>query len=171
MLKKHHIYMITTAAFLMFDVSSAESVNCSAKNPGEIVGVWRLVEASTTSVDGTVRYPYGQPAAGIFIYTPGGHLSLHLNKNPPQAKFAQRPSDSELGAVAREYIGYYGTWSMTDHGVVHHIAGAMLPNRIGQDVVRPFKICGDVLELNIESKDGRRFYRRLERIESFVEQT
>ena len=77
------------------------------------------------------------------------------------------PTDSELGTVARDYIGYYGTWSITGNTVAHHIEGAMLANRIGQDAERPFTVCGDVLELKIETDDGRRFYRRLERAESF----
>ena len=149
---------------------SEETVDCGsdAVSAG-IVGVWRLVEASTTLPGGTVQYPYGQPAAGLFVYTPGGHLSLHLHKNPPAEKFAQRPSDSELGAVARGYIGYYGTWSISGNSVVHHIDGAMVPNRIGQDAERPFTLCGNTLELGIEGSDGRIFYRRLERIESFAE--
>jgi hypothetical protein len=109
----------------------------------------------------------GQPPSGQFIYTPGGHLSLHLNKNPPPPHFDHRPDDAELGAAARSFIGYYGTWSIADNKIVHHIAGAMLPNRIGQDAERPFRVCGDVLELNIEGRDGRRFFRRLERIEGF----
>ena len=118
--------------------------------------------------DGTVQHPYGQPAAGLFIYTPGGHLSLHLHSNPPPAGFEGRPTDSELGAVARAYIGYYGTWRIEGDKVIHHIEGAMRPNRIGQHAERPFSLCGSVLELKIEADDGRRFYRRLERRESFA---
>ena len=145
-----------------------ETQDCDANTaPQSVAGVWRIVEASTTMPDGTVEHPYGKPAAGLFVYTPGGHLSLHLHKNPPGEKFTQRPSDSELGAVARGYIGYYGTWSTSGNLVVHHIEGAMSPNRFGQDAERPFVLCGDVLELSIEGRDGRFFYRRLERVESF----
>ena len=149
---------------------SDETADCSSKTtPTNIVGVWRLVEASTTLPDGTVQYPYGNPAAGLFVYTPGGHLSLHLHKNPPADRFTQRPTDSELGAVARGYIGYYGTWSISGNSVVHHIDGAMSPNRFGRDAERPFTLCGSILELSIEASDGRSFYRRLERVESFAE--
>ena len=92
---------------------------------------------------------------------------MHLHKNPPRPKFDQRPTDSELGSGAREYRGYYGRWSVVGNSVFHHIEGAMSPNRIGQDAERPFTLCGDVLELNIQANDGRHFYRRLERVESF----
>lgn len=156
--------VVALASFVPF---SADSSDCDAANPGQIAGVWRLVEASTTLVDGTVQHPYGQPAAGLFIYTPGGHLSLHLNRNPRGPKFDQRPTDSELGKVARDYIGYYGKWTVIENSVIHHVDGAMLPNRIGQDAKRPFTLCGDRLELNIQATDGRYFYRRLERVESF----
>jgi hypothetical protein len=146
---------------------ASDAPDCDPARPADIAGVWRLVEATTTMPDGTVQHPYGKPAAGLFIYTPGGHLSLHLHSNPPPARFEQRPTDSELGSVARRYIGYYGKWSVNGNTVVHHIEGAMLPNRIGQDAERPFTVCGDVLELAIEADDGRRFYRRLERREAF----
>ena len=149
---------------------SEETADCSSNTTStNIVGVWRLVEASTTLPDGTVQYPYGKPAAGLFVYTPGGHLSLHLHKNPPGDRFTKRPSDSELGAVARGYIGYYGTWNVSGNSVVHHIDGAMSPNRFGQDAERPFTLCGNTLELSIEGGDGRIFYRLLERVESFAE--
>lgn len=163
---------IITAIFALTASAAAyaDTANCSSSaKPTDIVGVWRLVEASTTLADGTVQHPYGNPPAGIFIYTPGGHFSLHLNKNPPPDKFTERPTNTELGAVAREYIGYYGTWSVAGNSVTHHIEGAMLPNRIGQDAERPFNLCGDELELDIQGNDGRRFYRRLERVETFSE--
>ena len=151
-------------------VSSEDEMSCGSdsSSPG-IVGVWKLIEASTTFPDGEVEYPFGSPAAGLFVYTPGGHLSLHLHRNPPPDRFTERPSDGELGAVARGYIGYYGRWSISGDKVTHHIAGAMLPNRFGQNAERPYVLCGDVLQLTIEGRDGRVFYRRLERVESFSE--
>jgi hypothetical protein len=69
--------------------------------------------------------------------------------------------------VARGYIGYYGRWSVEGDRLIHHIEGAMIPNRIGRDAERPFTVCDDVLELRIEASDGREFYRRLERVERF----
>lgn len=158
------ILSIILAIIVTDAAASGEQPECKA---GEIQGVWRLVEATTTWPDGRVEYPFGRPPSGLFIYTPGGHLSLHLHRNPPPPRFDHRPDDAELGAAARSYIGYYGTWSVADNKIVHHILGALVPNRIGQDAERPFSVCGDVLELNIEGTDGRRFFRRLERIESF----
>ena len=170
MIKKIRSLVALSIALSASAAMPEETVDCSTNAMStSIVGVWQLVEASTTLADGTIQYPYGQPAAGLFIYTPGGHLSLHLHKNPQGDKFTQRPSDSELDAVARGYIGYYGTWSITGNSVVHHIDGAMSPDRIGQDAERPFMLCENTLELSIEGSDGRFFYRRLERIETFSE--
>ena len=170
MISRSFSLAILLTAFSIPIVFSEELENCSDNSsPEDIVGVWRLIEATTTLPDGTVQYPYGNPAAGLFIYTPGGHLSLHLHKNPPGDRFSRRPSDSELGAVARGYIGYYGTWSIAGSSVIHHIDGAMSPNRVGQDAERPFALCGSTLELSIEGSDGRTFFRRLERVESFAE--
>jgi hypothetical protein len=161
------IFSILLATVVVGSAASDEGQPCGAVEAGEVAGAWRLVEATTTWPDGTVEHPFGQPPAGLFIYTPGGHLSLHLHKNPPPPAFERRPDDAALGLVARGYIGYYGTWSVTDGKIVHHISGAMLPNRIGQDAERPFSLCEGVLELSIEGRDGRHLVRRLERVERF----
>ena len=47
-------------------------------------------------------------------------------------------------------------------------ARSLLPNRIGRDSQRPLTVRGNELELEIETDDGRRFCRRLERMESFA---
>ena len=167
MVNQTRLMVLLVGAMVGVGAFAADAGDCGTATRDDVQGVWRLIEASTTLADGTVEHPYGQPAAGLFVYTPGGHLSLHLHRNPPPARFDERPTDSELGAVARGYIGYYGTWSVTGNTVTHHIEGAMIPNRIGQDAERPFTVCGNVLELKIEANDGRRFYRRLERVESF----
>lgn len=159
------------AALLLFLIaaSTARADECDAPNT-TIAGVWRLVEASTTHPDGRVEHPYGQPPAGLFVYTPGGRLSLHLHGNPPPA-LESPATDENIAALARQYIGYYGRWSVSDDGasVTHHVEGALNPRRIGNDAVRPFRRCGDVLELEITSASGRAYYRRLERIEKFAE--
>ena len=160
--------LILAAALAAASAHADEPAECGAATAADIAGTWKLVEATTTLPDGTTEHPFGDPPAGMFVYTPGGHLSLHVNRNPPPARFEQRPDDAELGAAARAYIGYYGKWSLAGDKLVHHIEGAMLPNRIGQSADRPFTVCGGVLELNITGKDGRRFYRRLERIERFA---
>lgn len=159
-----------TAALLLviFTAGFPRAEACDAP-PSGVAGVWRLVEARTTHPDGRIEHPYGQPPAGLFVYTPGGHLSLHLHGNPPPA--LESPTDEGIAALARQYIGYYGRWSISEDGasVTHHVAGALNPRRIGNNAVRPFRLCGDVLELEITSGNGREYYRRLERIEKFAE--
>jgi Protein of unknown function (DUF2938)/Lipocalin-like domain len=148
--------------------AASDTQSCTVPGEADIAGVWRLVQASTTLPDGTVEYPYGNPAAGLFVYTPGGHLSLHLHGNPPPPAFDKQPDDAELGAVARSYIGYYGRWTLDDGRLTHRIEGAMYPNQVGQAAERPVSLCDGKLELTFTADDGRRYFRQLERIEEFV---
>ena len=162
----------TTAIALLVVLLSPQGAQADECGDPEtdVAGVWRLVEASTTQPDGHVEHPYGQPPSGLFVYTPGGHLSLHLHGNPPPS-FDAPPDDAAIAGLARQYIGYFGRWSISDDGesVVHHIEGALNPNRIGRDAERPYRLCGDVLELRIGTPSGREYYRRLERLERFAE--
>lgn len=158
---------VAVALALLPVAAPAQENEC--ENSASVAGVWKLTEAYTEYRDGRIDHPYGKPPAGIFVYTPGGHLSLHLGVNPPPPPFESRPGDAEIGALARRHIAYFGRWSVSADGasLIHHIEGALNPGRIGRDAVRPFRLCNDTLELDIESSNGNRYFRRLERIEHF----
>lgn len=135
-----------------------------------VAGVWKLMEAVTLHPDGRREAPYGEAPGGLFVYSPGGYLSLHLNRMPAPERWIERPDEAAWAAAARAYIGYHGRWSQDfEKGViVHYIDGALNPNRYGSRAERPYVLCGDNLELRITASDGREFIRRLSRLESFA---
>lgn len=132
-----------------------------------LVGVWRLVELIDYTEAGEATFPMGVRPSGIFVYTSGGQLSLHIQSDPPPAPLSGRDDDSGRLSAARGYIGYFGRWEAdAETGeLIHAIEGALLPNRIGRRAVRQYSINGNNLVITIENEDGRRFLRRLERIE------
>lgn len=132
-----------------------------------LVGVWRLVELIDYTADGEATFPMGDRPSGIFVYTAGGQLSLHIQATPPPAPLSGRDDDAGRLSAARSYIGYFGTWEAdAETGeLIHAIDGALIPNRIGQRAVRQYSIKGDELTITIENSDGARFIRRLERLE------
>ncbi|SNS86832.1 Lipocalin-like domain-containing protein [Ekhidna lutea] len=132
----------------------------------DIAGVWKLVELSNYDEEGKVSQPYGNPPLGYFIYTPGGHMSIQIMKNPPHPRLTERPSDSIVAQIARGSITYFGTYSVDKERsvVIHEVEGALNPNYVNTDRERQYSISGDSLIINIES-EGSRYKRVLLKVE------
>lgn len=134
-----------------------------------VAGVWRLVEYRDYNADGSERDSLGTNAPGLFVYTPEGNMSLHIMTAEDRPAITAETTDEQRGQIYSPYIGYFGTYTV-DHErqtITHHIEGAKLPNRIGSAAERAFYFKGDDLVLDFTSGSGRRFYRRLIRIEAF----
>ena len=134
-----------------------------------VAGVWRLVELHDWNADGEDVSALGVHAPGVFVYTPDGHLSLHIMTEHERGRVDRDTSDAELGRIYYPYIGYFGTYDVDYERmtITHHIEGAKVPNRIGTAATRPFYFDNDDLVLDFTNPDGRRFYRRLKRVETF----
>lgn len=142
----------------------------TAQEPS-IVGVWEIVELTDWDAEGKQSEPFGSDPNGYFVYTPQGRLILHILPNPLPSPETPPITVEELAARARSSIAYYGTYSVDyDRGVlVHEVAGALSPNRAGGAYERPFELDGDELVLDFGRGDGRRFLRRLRRVESLTQ--
>lgn len=136
-------------------VGGASSVE-EADRRVDISGVWRLVELHDWNPDGEDVSSLGANAPGLFVYTPEGHLSLHIMTAHEREAVRRDSSDAELGRIYRPYIAYFGTYSV-DHDamtVTHHIEGAKLPNRIGRSAVREFYFEDGDLVLDFTNAEG-----------------
>lgn len=135
----------------------------------DISGVWKPVEFHDWNSDGVEVESLGSQAPGLFVYTPEGKLSLHIMTEHDRPLIDSETSDAELGKLYRPYIGNFGTYSVDYEAmtVTHNIEGAKSPNRIGRAATRPFRFEGGDLVLDFKTPDGWRFYRRLQRVESF----
>ena len=115
-----------------------------------LVGVWEIVELVDWSADGEPSQPFGANPNGYFVYTPEGRLILHILPDPLPSSQTPPFTAEELAARARSSIA----------------AGALSPNRAGGAYERPFQLDGDELVLDFTREDGRRFLRRLRRVET-----
>lgn len=127
------------------------------------------VELHDWNPDGEDVGRLGSQAPGLFVYTPEGKLSLHIMTEHDRPLIDRETSDAERGEIFGPYIGYFGTYSVDYEAmtVTHNIEGAKLPNRIGRAATRSFRFEDGDLVLDFSNPDGWRFYRRLERVESF----
>jgi hypothetical protein len=62
-----------------------------------------------------------------------------------------RATDKEAASAWRNYIGYWGTYTMNVRAgtITHHIEGGWLPNWVGQNQTRAFQLSGDSLSLDL----------------------
>ena len=136
-----------------------------------VVGVWEIVELIDWNAEGEQSEPFGSDPNGYFVYTPEGRLILQILPNPLPSAETRPITVEKLAARARSSIAYYGTYSVDyDRGVlIHEVAGALFPNRAGGAYERPFQLDEDELVLDFASEDGRRFLRRLRRVESLTQ--
>lgn len=158
-------------AALQLGCHASQSVHAAAESHGAhptVVGVWCLVELHDWSSDGEDVSTLGVNAPGMFVYTPDGRLSLHIMTEHERDLVSGDTSDADLGRIYRPYIGYFGTYEVDYERmtITHHIEGAKLPNRLGRAAVRTFYFKDSDLVLDFTSPDGRRYYRRLQRVES-----
>ena len=87
------------------------------------------------------------------MYDANGNMSaqlFHTDRQNFASDDRNAASDSEIRAAFLSSVAYYGTYSVDeDQGVVtHHVEGSLLPNWVGGDQHRGFKIVGDRLTLS-----------------------
>lgn len=118
-----------------------------------LVGAWTLVSWESTAEDGTVTKPYGDNAAGQIVYTADGRMSAQLMR--PGRDFSDRESLTSA-EVLGGFFSYYGTYTVDDGVVTHHVEGALLPSWVGTPRPRAFTFDGsDRVTLSTAPDPGR----------------
>ncbi len=122
-----------------------------------IVGAWSLSSYELRlKPSGTITTPLGPHPVGRIIYEANGQMSAQLMR-PGMMAFASndplRASDEEAALAWRNYIGYWGTYTIDARAgiITHHIEGAWLTNWVGQNQARAFQLSGDSLSLDADS--------------------
>jgi hypothetical protein len=134
------------------------------QSTASIVGTWRVERYEDRAADGAVSYPYGENPVGYCVYDATGHLSVQIMRTPALKSFPGMREGTGDGASYGEaflaYVAYFGTYTVdaTKGTVTHHVEGALRPDYTGTDQVRPFRIEGD--RLIIEIRQGQQHMRR-----------
>ncbi len=128
-----------------------------------LVGAWRVVEFCDVAAPGDTTYPLGTRPIGLFIYDPSGSLTIQAMRTPRRAAFAADSVPfSGMAELRESYFGYFGTYTITsDSTVVHHVIGGTIPDYVGTDQPRHYRIRGDTLSI---SGDAPPSCRRLIRV-------
>ncbi len=116
------------------------------------VGTWRLVSQEYRDEHDQVVYPAGRAASGVIMYDAAGNMAVQIMQ-PDRPPFASgdilEGTDDEIRAAYRGYNAYFGTYTVDEaqRRVIHHLSGALFPNRVGQDQLRWFEFEGSRLTL------------------------
>lgn len=145
-------------------LTTASIASAQSQQQPSIVGTWKLVSFENHRPDGSVGRPFGDKPAGYFFYDSAGYLSIHLMRTPPISNFpgaANASGDAEkFRELYQAYVGYFGTYSV-DYAkgiLVHHVEGSNRPDYTGANEIRPFRIEGN--KLIIEIREGGQVRRR-----------
>jgi Lipocalin-like domain len=125
-----------------------------------LMGVWELVSLQDHRPNGEMLDWMGKKPSGTLIYSPDGHMSVQIMRDPhPVVAASMWSSDGRdllPSASAKEirdgysgYYAYFGSWEIDERArtVTHHIRGSLRPVEVGADYVRPYEFSGDLLLL------------------------
>jgi Lipocalin-like domain len=118
-----------------------------------IIGAWELVSyIERDSPDGAARYPHGEDALGLIMYTPDGYMSAQImtpGRPAYDQPIARGGTAEQAAAAALGYLAYSGPYSVDEStGTVHHhVAVSLLPNWLGSTQVRHTYLDGDQLTI------------------------
>jgi hypothetical protein len=123
----------------------------------KLVGAWELVSyVERDSLDGHVRYPHGEDAQGLIMYTPDGYMSAQIqsagrpNYDRPVASGG---TTEQAAAAALGYLAYSGRYFVDEStGDIRHEAKlSLVPNYLGKFHLRHSDLDGDQLRLSAQT--------------------
>ncbi|MCV7200351.1 lipocalin-like domain-containing protein [Mycobacterium angelicum] len=143
----------------------------------KVVGAWKLVSyVERDSPDGPARYPHGEDAQGLIMYTPDGFMSAQIQSTGRpnyDRPVASGGTTEQAAAAALGYLAYSGRYFVDEaSGDIRHEAMlSLVPNYLGQFHLRHSDLDGDRLTLSSELTlpDGRTVHSSLLWVRAAVE--
>jgi hypothetical protein len=144
-------------ATLAIAVPAAQSTPADAVKRS-LAGNWKLVKYEIFAENGEVRP--GQYDVGRLMYDERGEMTAHLMRSgrPKEAP----TTEAARAAAYQTYLGYFGPYTIDADRrvVVHHVAGASLPQWLGTEQVRYYAFpAANTLTLSL--KNGERITQTL----------
>jgi hypothetical protein len=133
----------------------ADSSGSSAGVPGQtndrLVGVWKLVSASSTASTGErSETPYGPNPAGFLTYTADGRVTALISyggRKPLSMGGGGQALLEEQAEAFKTFVAYAGCYTLSGDKVTHHIEISSIQNFVSRDLVRSVKFQGDQIIL------------------------
>ncbi len=126
--------------------------NFSENNP--LLGTWKLISITAIFPDGNINNEaFGVNPIGYITYTPESKMMVIFSKNqrPLLSGNSASPLTAAIHSVPIEeraqafstFNSYAGSYTLEGDKVIHHVEIASIPNRIGKNLTRTFKLDGN----------------------------
>ena len=140
---------------------AGQSTSSQGADAKRLIGTWRVV--SVTRPDGQAAR--GARPTGLVYYDASGHMAAQLMTDSSLRRpFAgEQPSPEEAQAALRDYIAYFGTYSVDEgaKSITHHPQGGITPGPLPDFVRRYEFLTGDRLALTLVDKGSRVVFERV----------
>jgi len=112
------------------------------------VGVWKLLSSEFQQGDGTSVFPLGANPQGQIYYDVHGYMAAQLMRVDRPRLRSGDMSDTAVAHLKEAFDGYtayFGTYTIDEAAsqITHHVQGSLLPNWIGQKLIRFYEFSAD----------------------------
>jgi hypothetical protein len=132
--------MRRSSAFLVPVLAVVFSMTANAQCKDSVVGTWKLVSVTSTTVKGDVnKTVLGQNLSGLLTYTADGRMMAIISDDGRKPLSIADRVSAPAGERAQAYstfMAYAGRYTYTCDKVVHHVEVASLQNWVNTDQTR-----------------------------------
>lgn len=123
------------------------SEDVSARAEEKLIGTWRLVSASGTSLSGERDDNlYRSGATGVLTYTADGRVSALISYGG-RKPLSPKAGAEEQAEAFKTFFAYAGTYVLHGEKVHHRVEISSIENYVQKDLVRSVKFEGDRITL------------------------
>ena len=130
----------------------------------DIVGAWRLDQFFAEGPGGRRRFPYGEDAKGLLLYSADGWVSAVLHRgerggfSSQSLERAGQATEVDKARAFDGYTSYAGRYTIDGDVVRHEVAHALVPTLVGQTLERRARLHDGALSLSYEVAGRNRTY-------------
>lgn len=155
---------LRTSAWVMA-LAAALLAAAAPTDQNPLVGTWIVERFVDQTEGGAARHLFGERPRGIFVFTPEGHFSfsiMHEAADKAGEGAGDRAGEGSRGRGAGRtpgwYVSYFGTYRYDPAGPswTARVTGGNIPDYIGTEQTRRFRIDGDRLTITVTGEENGR---------------
>jgi len=114
----------------------------------KLLGMWRLVSASSTTRDGERNEtPYGASPVGFLTYGEDGRVTALISYGERKPLSAGGGTLEEQAEAFQTFLAYAGRYTLSGDKVTHFVEISSIQNYVDKELVRSIKFQGDQITL------------------------
>ena len=120
----------------------------SGTGNGKLVGTWKLVSVSSTTLNGERNEaPYGPSPTGFLTYTEDGRVTAMISYDGRKPLSVGGGTPQEQAEAFKTFFAYAGRYTLSGGQVVHSVEISSIQNYVDNELVRNVKFQDDRIVL------------------------